>query len=195
MLTCSCQRRIRKEPRAFTLSELLLVVAIIVIVGGLGGGLYTGTHKRLLVEKAARQFLLTAKYARIAAVQQQRPYELQLDAGNKGFMLTTTQWNEQTGQTEKLIIKNYYCKPVEFEGEVEFEDVRIATLAGEQSADDEQARRILFIPNGSAESAVVQMGDGKNHYTVAIVAATGKATLYRGKAKEVRTAVVDLDER
>ena len=193
MPTCSDQLRIRSRAGAFTLSELLLVVAIIVIVGGLSGGLYTGTHMRLLVEKAARLFLLTAKYARIAAIEQQRPYELQLDEGNRGFMLTITQPNEQTGQTEKFIIRNYYCKPVEFEGEVKFENVQIATLAGAQSADDEQGQRILFMPNGSAESAIVQIGDGKNRYTVAIVAATGKATLYRGGVDEVRTAAVDLD--
>ena len=64
---------------AFTLTELLLVIAVISVVGGLGGGMYAGTYKKLLVERAARQFLLSAKYARIMAIEHGRPYELRLD--------------------------------------------------------------------------------------------------------------------
>ena len=52
---------------------------------------------------------------------------------------------------------------------------------------------MVFLPNGSAESAVLQIGDGKSHYTVAVVAATGKATLYAGTAQEIETVSIDLD--
>lgn len=195
MQKASRQHRSAGKSRGFTLTEILLVVAIIVVVGGLGGGVYVGSYKRLLVEKAARQFLLTAKYARIAAIEQQRPYELELDEGNRGFMLTTTRWNEETGQTERIMVRNFYCRPVEFEGDVKFEDVRVTTLTADQTTGAEQERKILFMPSGSAQSAVVQIGDGKSHYTVAVVAATGKANLYSGEVGEIKTASVDLDAR
>ncbi len=186
---------IRRNPiRGFTLTELLLVMSLIVLLGGVGGGLYAGSYKRLLVEKAARQFVLTARYARIMAIEQQRPYELQLQNKEKqGFLLTTTQTNTQTGQTEKTVVQDLYCRPVQFGGDVTFENVRIVTLAGEQSGDAEPEFKILFLPNGSAESAVIQIGDGKTHYTVAVVAATGKASLYADTADKIRTTMIDLD--
>lgn len=177
----------------FTLTELLLVISVIVLVGSVGGGVYVGTYKRLLVEKTARQFLQTARYARIMAIERQRPYELQLDAGGKGFGLTTTRVNPETGQNEKIIVKDLYCRPVEFEGDVTFEDIQIATQPAEQTDEGEQSQRILFLPNGAAESAVVQIGDGKSHYTVAVIAATGKARMYEGTTDKIRMASVDLD--
>jgi prepilin-type N-terminal cleavage/methylation domain-containing protein len=180
---------------AFTLIELLLVVAVIAVVGSLGGGMYIGTYKRLLVERAARQFLLSAKYARIMAIQHGRPYELRLDGGNKGFAVTTTQWNQQTAAGESVVVRDYYAKPVEFDGDVQFEDVKILTLVAEQVSDVGAEQRIVFLPNGSAESAAIQIGDGKTHYTIAVVAATGKATLRSGPAGEMSMAVVDLDEQ
>ena len=187
--------RTARQAGAFTLVELLLVVAIVVLIGGLSGGLYGGSHKRLLVERTARQFLLSAKYARIMAIEQGRPYELRLDAENKGFAVTTTRANPQTAESEAVVVRDYYAKPVEFEGAVRFEDVRILTLMTEQVTSVGAEQRIVFLPNGSAESAVVQIGDGTTHYTVAVVAATGKATLRPGPAGEMGMAVIDLDER
>ncbi len=185
------------EPKGFTLTELLLVISVIVLVSSVGGGVYVGTYKRLVVEKTARQFLQMARYAHIMAIERQRPYELQLAAGNKGFLLTTTRVNTATGQNEKIIVKDLYCRPVQFEGDVTFEDLRIATQTGGQTAgrtgEEGQPQRILFLPNGAAESAIVQIGDGKSHYTVAVVAATGKARLYEGIADNIRMASVDLD--
>ncbi len=168
------------------------MVAIIALVGGLGGGLYANSYKRLLVEKAARQLLLMARYARIVAIEQQRPYELQLDE-EKGFLLTTVQTNPETGQTEQTIVRDFYCRPVAFEGNVTFEEIRIAMITAETTSESEQERKIIFLPNGSSASAVIQIGDGATHYTVTLVAATGKATLSAGLAGEIKTGIIDLD--
>lgn len=185
--------RNQKSARGFTLIEILLVVVIVTMIAGLGGGYCIGSYKRLIVEKTARQLLLMATYARIMAIEQQRPYELQMDVGNRGFLLATTEMNEQTGETERVIVKDYYCRPVEFEGDVQFEDVMVSTPTGEPLGDSDPEQKVIFLPNGSAESAVLQIGDGKTHYTVAIVAATGKATLSVGTAQEIDTVSIDLD--
>lgn len=178
----------------FTIAELLMVVIIISLIAGVGGGLYMGTYNSLLVKKAARDLVLTAKYARIMAIENQRPYEIRLDAANNGFSLTTTGWNEQTGQTEQTTVRDVYCKPVEFEGNVIFEDIQVAPVSSESAAPtDEQQEVVVFSPNGTAQLAVVQIGDGKNHYTVTINAATGKATMYFGTAEEVNVNTIDLD--
>lgn len=181
------------ERVGFTISELLLVVVIIALIGSVGGGIYVGTYKKMLVGKAARNFLLTAKYARIMAIERQRPYEIQLDVNEGGFMLTTLRWNEETGKTEYVIVKDYYCRPVEFEGDVKFEDIQIIPIGLETAIEAEGEQKIVFRPNGSAESAVIQIGDDKTHYTVSICASTGKATMYFGTRDEAKIGTIDLD--
>jgi type II secretion system protein H len=176
----------------FTITEVLLVVVIIALIAGVGGGLYVGTHKRMLVEKAAREFLLTAQYARIMAIEQQSRYTLQLDAANNRFWLATAQWDAQAGQTTQVIVQDYYCRPIELAGDVKFEDVQIAPMSLE-TAETDEGDAMVFLPNGSASSAVIRIGDGKTHYAISIDAATGKATMYFGTAEEIKMNSVDLD--
>lgn len=178
----------------FTLAEMLVVVVIIGLLAGLGGGIYMGSYKRMLVEKAARDFVLTAQYARIMAIEKQRQYKIQLDIANNGFFLATTQLDEDTGQTEQMVVKDPFCRPVEFEGDVTFEDIQITPIGLETTTeDDEQEQSIVFSPNGTAQSAVIQIGNGKTHYAVSIFAATGKVKIYFGTSENVDVGVIDLD--
>jgi prepilin-type N-terminal cleavage/methylation domain-containing protein len=182
-----------QKSEGFTLMEILLVVAILGLVAGLGGSYSISSYRRLQVEKTARQLLLMATYARIMAIEQQRPYELHLDAGNRGFVLMTTAVNPETGETERIVVRDFYCRPVEFEGEVQFEQVLLTSMMGEPSEGIGLEQKVIFLPNGSAESAVLQIGDGRSQYTVAIVAATGKATFYAGTVTDIETVSIDLD--
>ncbi len=182
-----------KKRYGFTFVEVLLVVAIIALVAGVGGGLYVGTYKRMLVEKAARDLVLAAKYARIMAVEKQQPYEMWLDVANNGVLLVTTQWDEQNEQMKQITVRDLYCKPVEFGAGVIFEDIQIVPADSETrtAADEEQA--IVFSPKGTSQSALVQVGDGTNHYTVSISAATGRAEMFYGSAENVTIGTTDLD--
>jgi prepilin-type N-terminal cleavage/methylation domain-containing protein len=184
---------LRESRGGFTLTEVLLVVLIIALVGGAGGGLYVSTYKRLQVDRAARDFLLTAQYARIMAIEQQSRYTMQLDAANKRFWLTTGQLDAETGQTAEVEVQDFYCKPVEMTDEVSFEDVQITPMSMESQEASDEEDAIAFLPNGTAQTAVVQIGDGKTHYAISIDAATGKATLYFGTAKDIKVNSVDLD--
>jgi prepilin-type N-terminal cleavage/methylation domain-containing protein len=186
--------KVKTKRCGFTLAEVLVVVIVISLLAGLGSGIYVGTHRRMLVEKAARDFVLTAQYARIMAIEKQRQYKIQLDAANNGFFLATTQLDEEGEQTEQVIVRNSFCRPVEFEGGVIFEDIQITPIGLQTTTeDDEEEQTIVFSPNGTAQSTVIQIGDGKTHYTVSIFAATGKAKVYFGTSEDVEIGFIDLD--
>jgi type II secretion system protein H len=185
-------KRKQNTKSGFTLIELLVVIAILALIAGVGGGrFYIGTYKRTLVKKAAREFFLAAKYARIMAIERQKPYRIEMDATNGVFHLTTDQLNQETEQTEQTIVRDLYSRPVEFDDAVKFENIQITPI-GLESSDEQTA--IVFSPNGTAQSAVIQIGDGKNHYTVNIYAATGKATVLQGTAQEIKITTIDLDQ-
>ena len=180
----------------FTLTEALLVIVIIALIGGVGGGFYVGTYKRLQAEKSAKDFLLAAKYARITAIERQQPCKIVLDVANNQFALVAGKFSEETKQVEQEIVRDVYFRPVEFAGDVKFEGIQITPLGSNQIAEtDEDETTIVFLPDGTAQSAVIQMGDGRSHYTVGICAATGKAKMYVGTAEGVNIGTIDLDEK
>jgi prepilin-type N-terminal cleavage/methylation domain-containing protein len=171
----------------FTIIELLLVVSII---AGASGAMYFGTYKRMLVEKAAREVLLAAKYARVIAIEKQTRCKLLLDNTNNRYLLTVPGAGSQADGAEN-VITDQYAKPRQFSGDVKFEEIQITSraLAGDGAAEDV----IVFRPNGTADMTVLQIGDGKNHCTVYISAATGKGRIESGEAMETGLEVLDLD--
>ena len=179
--------------KGFTIPEVLLVVAIIGLMASAGTGIYIGTFKSLKVKRAAQDFLLTAQYARIMAMERQTPYRLELDTANQGFGLTTLQWDEDSEQVRLQIVRDVYCKPVQFEGDVVFEGVEIVPGEWDIESESEEQQTIVFSPNGTAQSAVVQIGDGETRYAISISAATGKAKAYFGSADNVRVTSTDLE--
>jgi hypothetical protein len=68
-------------------------------------------------------------------------------------------------------------------------------VATAPDSEETPQQKIVFRPDGSAESALIQLGDGQTHYTVAILASTGRASLHDSVADGVNIAVVDLDQQ
>ena len=187
------RNKIRETRYGFTIAEVLLVVLVIGLVAGAGTGLYVGTFKSMKLRKAVQDFLLTAQYARIMAMERQMPYRLELDLANRGFWLTTLQWDEKSEQVELQIVRDVFCKPVQFEGDVTFEDVEIVPSEWDIESESEEQQTIVFSPNGTAQSAVVQIGNGRTSYAIGISAATGKAKAYFGTTENVEVMTTDLD--
>ncbi len=185
------ERQIRK---AFTLIEMLVVVTLIVLVISASGGVYLGTYKRLLVKKSAMDFMRAAKYARTLAVERKTTCYLNLDIENCTISLSMEKYDESIGDTVAVPVRDAYFKPIKFAGDVKFEGVQIKSENMEDfSAEDEQ-REITFSSSGSSQSAVIQIGDTRNHYTVSISAATGKSRLYDAAAVNLQSDTIDLDE-
>lgn len=182
---------------AFTLVELLLTVVLITLLAGAAGGVYVGTVRHMRVKKAIRDFMAAARYARIMAVEKQNPCRMQIDSEAGSFWLVMDQQTDQPGRTEQVLLRDLFFKPVQFDGEVKFEGIAIEPLTAEYSlADDDvnDIEEIVFSPDGTAQSAVIQIGDGLNHYSASITAATARVKVYHGTAEIVEVTSIDLDE-
>ncbi len=190
-----CVKRHRCNVCGFTIVEILLVVALIALIAGVAGGIYVGTYRKVMVEKSARDFLLAAKYARIIAIERQNACRIELDKSNSRFALLVEQLNEQTGDSERVKVQDEYFRPVKFEGDVKFEDIKISPIGGAEAFRQQHLQTIVFLPDGTAQSAVIQIGDGRGHYTVNISAATGRAVMYVGTVDELKIGTIDLDEK
>lgn len=185
--------QIRETRCGFTIAEVLLVVLVIGLIASAGTGMYVGTFKSMKLRKAVQDFLLTAQYARIMAMERQTPYRLELDVANRGFWLTTLQWDEDSEQVGLQIVRDVFCKPVQLDGDVTFEDVEIVPSEWDIESESEEQQTIVFSPNGTAQSAVVQIGNGRTSYAISISAATGKAKAYFGTTENVEVMTTDLD--
>ena len=174
----------RKKPsKGFTTVELLAVVVVIGLLASIGGVYFAG-YKQVAVDKCARDIVLAAKYARVLAIEQQCSCRLVLNKVENSFCLVVS-------GAKNRVVRDEYSRPRQFGEDIEFEGVEVATENESTGGDDSAA--IVFRPDGTADSAVVQVGDGKNHCTVYISAATGKARAEAGIAGETTVDVVDLD--
>lgn len=185
------------KQKGFTIAEVLLVVIIIGLVTSAGTGMYLGTFKKMQVQRVAYDFFATVQYARIAAVERQMPYKLELDMSNRAFSLGTSQWDEESEEVVQEVVRNSFCRPVQFGGDIQFESIQIDTeewaAETQEETEQEQEQAIAFRPDGTAQSAVIQIGDGRTHYTIAVNSATGRAKLYFGTTDKVQVTTVDLD--
>ncbi len=179
----------------FTIVEVLIVVILVALLASVGGGIYVGTYKNMLVKKAACDLMLAAKYARILAIEEQSQCSIQLDAQNNRFVVTIEKAGQNGGVNDQVIVKNSYCRPVEFGGNVKFEVIQIKPVNPMDFLDMGKQNVIVFSPDGTAQTAVIQIGNGKNHMTVQVTAATGKVKLYASQASEVKTRTIDLDNQ
>jgi len=177
----------------FTLVEVLVVIALIALVAGVGAGLYKGTYEGLLVKRAARDFYLAAKYARMLAIERQSPCRLILDNEENRYALVMDELSRDTQEIEQQAVRNFYFKPVQLAGDVKFEEINITSADADENY-DEQSRVIIFSPDGTSQAAVIQIGDGKTHYTASLSPATGRVRVQFGKAETIEAQVVDLDK-
>ena len=181
-----------KMPAGFTLIEILLVAAVCGLLAGVACWFTVGGYKRMLVEKTAKDVFFAAKYARILAIEKQSPYRLLFNVKENFFCLSSG----ETGSDAQEMISDQYTKPRMMDGEVQFEKIEISPTfrVDDEQESDSGEKMIVFNPDGTADTAIIQIGDGKNHYTVYLSAGSGRAEVCFGEAKEVRKKIIDLDE-
>jgi prepilin-type N-terminal cleavage/methylation domain-containing protein len=180
----------------FTLVEVITVVIVISIAAGMGAGMYQGTYKKMLVAKAASSVYLMAQYARISAIEQHTTMNMYFNKKKKRVWLGTLSLNANTQDTQKKVVRNSYCRPVEFTGAVGLESVRITkTRAVGNSGEEDRSDVLSFYPDGTADSGAIGIGDSIRHYSIGVCAATARARLIKGKVSGLDTASIDLEAK
>jgi type II secretion system protein H len=179
----------------FTLVELLVVIAIISLMAGMGSGAFVGTIEKLKLDKDANTLLMAGRYAKLMAVEQQKRYRLCLDKVNRGFYLVTTNYDAQANSAEDAVVSDNYNRPFSFDRDVQFESVEIVS-SNDTDSSYQDLPTVVFKPDGTADAAIIQIGNGKSSYTITINASTGTTKLIAGVASKVATiSTIDLDAK
>jgi len=171
----------------FTLLEMLAVAALIALLFSVSLTSYGRTFNRWAVEQNARQLYMAAKSARLYAVEHQQDCTLVLDRENGQFFLMIKGTDDDTAQENTTLVSTPWSRTVQLQKHVSFETVKIA---GEL---EDFESGIVFRPDGTADNAAIQLGDGKIHYTVMVNGGTSRARLLEGEAEELQTDQIDLD--
>lgn len=192
MRTLSTNNIVRRRSTrgAFTFVELMVVTLLIALLAGssIRGSLQT--FRKMQVERAAREVYLAAQFARIQAIESGRPCQVVLDPRTRSISVVAMV------KKGTQLIRNAYSRPYQFAEDVNYERIDITPTRPPEMATDEETMNttITFRPDGSADGAVIQIGNGKTHWSVYISSATGSARAENGVVKEQSPSVViDLD--
>ena len=190
----------RKQHAGFTLVEILLVVMIIAMATAAFASGSFRMYKKMSLDKAVRKFVLATKYARVYAIENQSECVLVLNASGQqddeeqsgsGFFLAAVELDQQSGEEYEVTISNSYTSPMKFSTDVEFEAIEIVSTSNDDL--DSDASFIVFRPDGTADSALITIGNSMKSYNVFIAAATGKAQVLNEDIEELPQVSVDLD--
>ncbi len=167
----------------------MVVTLLIALLAGSSIRGSVSTFRKMQVERAAREVYLAAQFARIQAIESGRPCQVVLDPKTRSVSVVA-----MIKQGPRLI-RNAYSRPFQFAEGVDFERIDITPTRPQFAAQEETLNTaITFRPDGSADGAVIQVGNGKTHWSVYISSATGSARAENGVVREQSpTVVIDLD--
>lgn len=178
----------QSRQKGFTLVELLVVVVLVALLAGAAGGIYFKSYQNRLLAKEARQMLLTAKYARLAAIEGGKCCQMKFDPQNNRY------WLEMENELENLVVKNQYSRPVELADNIKLESVQIKSEENNYAATGTTDAMILFNPDGTADNAVVTITNGVLKYYLTVCGPTGKSKLQSAQPDITLGETIDLDE-
>ena len=184
--------RVTGSQFGFTLIELMVVIAVMGVALGLGGGMYMGSYQHLQVEKAARQLVVAARYGRMLALERQGDVRLCFNQTQGRFFLMAPPRPTQE-EHQVSAVSDQMCKPVQLTDPIALELVEIQSTLVNERSDETAERAVTFRPDGSADEAMIQIGDGKRHFTVTICPITARVTLTVGSVPDMTQTTIDLD--
>ena len=175
---------------AFTLVELIVVIALIAILTAAVVSPLAGSWGTANLRESARGVLLSAQYARGYAATRQVRCRLTLDVKNHRYVVE--QEADPHGQPGQFTpVQADLTRPRSLGPGVKFGRLRIESRDAEPASAMPQA--VTFEPTGQANAAVIEITDDTRTWSVRIAPHTGRADLREGADVPEPFARVDLD--
>ena len=185
--------KISLRSQGFTIIELLVVVVIISLMTVAGGGYFVNTYKNVQMTKSVRDLVRAGRFARLYAIEKQKPCKIAVDAVNKKFYVVI---GDARKQEQEKILKNQYIKEIVLPDNGQINELRIhPAQESQETAVNVNESAIRFYPDGTCDSAVIGIGNAGMNYTIVFTAAVGTVDVYEGKSEDLDLIAksVDLD--
>jgi prepilin-type N-terminal cleavage/methylation domain-containing protein len=183
--------------KGFSLVEMLVVVLVISMMALASGNYFNGTLKNLQMRSAVRSLMMTCKHAKLRAITDSTTCKLAIDEVERKYApIIKVRTESETAQPgDEVILKNQYLGSTELPGSVEFELVMVMPRSEviEDDQEESEYQYIKFYPDGTADVAVLQLGDGKRSMTVSVWPATARVTVSEGPMDNLLPQTIDLD--
>jgi len=182
--------------KGFTLIEIIVVVVIISILATMTIPRMYGGNSSAKLRGSARRLLVTAQYARDFAATHRCQCRIIIDPDQQRYALTY-QIDPQHNPNEFVPLGSGLGKSQRLDEGLTFARLRIESRQGPEP--DQPLREVIninhltFEPTGQADSAVLEITDGKDIYSLLIAPYTGYAKLVEGTVSELPNDRIDLD--
>ncbi len=199
-------KSIHRNNSGFTLLELVAVTVLIAMLAGMIGVTGIKRYQARNLEATARRFYNLARYARYLAINRHAPCKLILDTEKRQIYLNLQSVDQTTGQVRQVIVKDRYCKPIELPASISLDNIQIMSfeLAAtydsredanhDNNADETQSQKVIsYLPDGSADAALISITNGKKSYTLTIEPGNARPRIHNGAVDQLEQSIIDLD--
>jgi prepilin-type N-terminal cleavage/methylation domain-containing protein len=187
------QRRDIKNPNAFTLIEMLVVVAIISLLGVMSSGYFIKAVKKARIEKAANNIVLASRYARILAIDYHKNVKLLFNASSGEFYIDSPTTAQHDDEDTAVKIGNSYNRHMNLPDGSEFEKIEITNLSQNDEMGNLDFESVTFYPDGSCDPGLVKIGNELSSYTLVFEQVLGCCKISNPLLLESKNDVIDLD--
>ncbi len=176
--------------QAFTLIELMVVVAVIAVLAGMAITSFGGSLDNARLESSVDRLHAQMRYAHRYAVMHQCVCRVVFvlddsDAG-PGYQIEVES-TDPDSQDTYVAIRSGVGKPVQLSGKVRFAEVMI------DNSTDIGQYIITFQPTGEATAAAIQLTDGKRTWSVVVEPNTGRSRIVEQAVSQMPNLREDLD--
>ena len=175
--------------RAFTVVELIVVIAMLSVLAGMTVMRLGGRSRSGRLREASRRLLTTAQYARDFATTRRRACRLIFDP-NGGYSLAY-QADPHHNPSEFRPISSGLARPEQLTEPLRLSKIRVVHRS--DSGQDTSESFITFEPTGLADGAIIEITDGRRKFSLLIEPHTGRAKLVEGEVEELPNGRKELD--
>jgi Tfp pilus assembly protein FimT len=180
--------------KGFTVLEILVIITIIALASTISALHIYSSLNSVSLYGAAKKMLYTARYARLLAVENHQPCTLHIDLDQNSYFLSFLEPGipvaKQTESADSQIVDNMYVNPTVLPEEVQFQTIQVDDTPTTQNGEI----LIQFREDGSAQAAIIQLGNQKNVYTIVVNPFTAKAELITAKVEKLPIDTINLDK-